>query len=137
MEEHDRAQSTDLVACNEYIELKSRMHLVEMCEEASRLPALPLGRRQELLTTISASVDPLPVPFQVTILVAAVQSLKWTKAADVEAWIQLAKPFADQGRVSPHFGLTPERWQQPYDFPFPTSELRNQSKEEDEKEEEN
>ena len=97
MREHDQEKGTQLTATNEFIELVGHIKLIDLCEEAARLPTLPVPRQTELLGIIAASVDPLPMSFKVTILVAFVQRLKWTNVADVEAWIAMANPFPLEG----------------------------------------
>ena len=100
MQEHDAEQGTNLVASQPCIQLKAHMELMEMCEEASRLPSLSASRCSELLERISTKVDPLPSPFQCTIIVTRVQALQWVQSKDVETWMSLAQPFPDEGYLA-------------------------------------
>ena len=85
-------EANNLQDSTEYISLRAKRELMDLCEEASQLSSTAPETRPNLIETVCAAVDPLPLSFQTTLLLRSVRALPLETAAQVQEWIERLQP---------------------------------------------
>ena len=80
-------------AKQEYIEMESLRQLVQACEQLHEgLFSLPEKQRVELLEHVCSLVDPLPLPFQLKLVILTARDAKLFSSEGVKHWLATVLP---------------------------------------------